>query len=281
MNLRRLLTEPLFHFFMIGLALFAFFALLNRDEFSPPNEIVVDSARVESLRSQFERVWKRPPTAGEMQGLIDNWIREEIMYREGLALGFDQEDPVIRRRVAQKVTFMTEAIADAEPDDAELRAWLEENEERYELDPVVSLQQVYFDPQRRGDELKGDVAAALAALQAGENGDFGDSTLLPSAIEDASLSEIERTFGREFAQSVAWTDPGKWAGPVRSGYGLHLVFVESMEAGRVPELDEVRAAVERDLRSARREEAAEAFYEAIRERYEIVIDDAVAPVAAE
>ena len=281
MNLRRVLTEPLFHFFMIGLALFALFALLNRDDFSAPNEIVVDSARIESLRSQFERVWKRPPTAGEMQGLIDSWIREEIMYREGLALGFDQEDPVIRRRVAQKVTFMTEAIADAEPDDAELRAWLKENEQRYELDPVVSLRQVYFDPQRRGDELTDDVAAALAALQAGENGDLGDSTLLPSAIEDASLSEIERTFGREFAQSVAWTEPGKWAGPVRSGYGLHLVFVESMEAGRVPELDEVRAAVERDLRSARREEASAAFYEALRERYEIVIDDAVTPVAAE
>lgn len=281
MNFARLVREPLVHFFVIGAALFALFALFNRDELSAPSEVVVDAARIDSLRNQFERVWQRPPSPEELQNLVDNWIREEIMYREGLALGFDQGDPVIRRRVAQKVEFMADGFVDTEPAEAELRAWLDENGERYELDPVVSLRQVYFDPQRHGDELGAVVTEALESLQAGDAHSFGDSTLLPGALDEATISELERTFGREFAQSVEWTEPGKWAGPIRSGYGLHLVFVESMRAGRTPELDEVRVAVERDLKSARRDKARDAFFEAIRDRYDIVMPEDGMPVAAE
>jgi hypothetical protein len=125
MTVRRILREPLLHFLLLGALLFWLYGALNGGAPGAPGEIVVDRARVESLAAQFQRTWQRPPAAEEMQGMIDAWVREEVLYREGMALRLDRDDPVVRRRVAQKLAFMADAQKSVEASEAELQAWLD------------------------------------------------------------------------------------------------------------------------------------------------------------
>lgn len=273
MTLKRWLTEPLVHFFLLGAALFALYGWLNRDGFESPDEIVVDTARVDALAAQFERTWQRPPTADELAGLVDNWVREEILYREGLALGLEENDPVLRRRIAQKVEFMSEAFVDDELTDAELEAYLADNIEAYEIEPRYTFRQRYFDPGRRGDDLDQELDQAIEKLRQSTDAPVGDPTLLPPRLANASTSEIRRTFGSDFADALAEVPVGQWSGPVRSGYGVHVVRVDEAVPGRAPSLEEVRPAVERDLLARRTEAAREKFYDMLRERYTVRFAD--------
>jgi hypothetical protein len=284
--MRRLLREPLLHFLVLGAILFALYARVGGGGEEAPDQIVVDGPRVEGLAAQFERVWQRPPTPEELRGLVDGFVREEILYREGLALRLDRDDPVIRRRVGQKMGFLADAQADAEVTDADLQAWLDAHPDSYRVEPRTTLRQLYFDPAKRGARLGADLAAAREALAkgAGEalakgSREPGDPTLLPATLESAPTSELARVFGDAFAEAVAALPVGGWHGPVASSYGAHLVEVRAREPGRTPALAEVRAAVERDLLRARADEASEAFYRALRERYTVRIE--VAPERAQ
>jgi len=278
--MHRLFREPLFHFFLIGAALFAAFAALNRDALQAPTDIVVDNDRVLSLRAQFERAWQRPPTAAELDGLIENWVREEMLYREGLALGFEAEDPVIRRRVVQKVSFLTEALVDEDVTDAELAEWLAAHTDDYRIDPQLTFRQVYFDPRRHRDALPVVIEDAARALRADPEAGVGDPTLLPERVESRSLTDVERTFGSEFAEQVAALPASRDVSQVRSGFGLHLVRLEARVDGRPAELADVRQAVERDLLADRRREAEEDLIESLRDRYTVVTTDDAMSVAS-
>lgn len=234
-------------------------------------EIVVDAGRVASLSAQFQTVWQRPPTATELDGLIQSFVREEIYYREGLALGLDRDDPIVRRRIGQKLAFVADGLAPEAPSDAELKTWLDAHAADYAQGPRYTLRQVFFDPARHAGSLDRDVAAARAGLAQGRDG-FGDATLLPPALANASPAEVERTFGSEFAATLARLPTGAWQGPVRSGYGEHLVIVDAFVPARTPALDEVRAQVERDFVRARAEQLGEAFYQKLRARYTVRIE---------
>ncbi|MGH8691779.1 MAG: peptidyl-prolyl cis-trans isomerase [Burkholderiales bacterium] len=268
------------HFLLLGALLFGAYGWLNRGALEAPDEIVVDAGRVASLSAQFERVWRRPPTPQELDGLIQTFVREEIFYREGLAMGLDRDDPVVRRRIGQKMAFLAEGLTPQAPSEGELQAWLDAHATDYAIEPRYSLRQVFFDPARRGDALEADLVKARAALQ-GEaaavgTDRLGDATLLPAALRRARASEIESVFGRDFAQALAQLTTGVWQGPVRSGYGVHLVMVEAREEAYTPTLDAVRAHVERDLLRARTEQASEAFYRELRERYTVRIEASAA-----
>ncbi len=276
MQLKRWVHEPLIHFLLLGAGLFVLFGWLNRDGFDAPDEIVVDSSRIAQLRMQFERVWQRPPTESELSGLVEDWIRQEVLYREGMALGLDQEDPVMRRRVVQKMQFMSDALVNDEFTDDELQDWLDRNPDAYRIEPRYSFRQVYFDPQRHGAGLETLLDEALGALRQDAGAPDGDPTLLPSSMRDASTSEIARNFGERFVTAIADLPVGEWSGPVASGYGLHLLRIAAKTPARKPELDEVRAAVARDLLAERTRRAGEAFYEALRERYTVRMSEDVA-----
>jgi PPIC-type PPIASE domain len=269
---RRILREPLLHFLALGALLFALYGALNRGALDAPSEIVVDRPRLESLTAQFQRVWQRPPTTEELRGLVESFVREEVLYREGVALRLDRDDPVVRRRVGQKMTFLADAQAPAEASEAELQAWLEAHPDAYRVEPRYSLRQVYFDPARRGPRLEADVASARAALGRGTAGVLGDATLLPASVDSAPASELARVFGQEFADAVAALPVGGLRGPIPSSYGVHLVELRAREPGRTPALAEVRPAVERDLLRARADEAGEAFYQSLRQRYTVRIE---------
>lgn len=269
--MNRIFREPLLHFLVLGAALFALYGWLNRAGFDAPNEIVVSRGQVESLSAQFERVWQRAPTPQEKQGLIDGWVREEILYREGLAMGLDRDDPVVRRRISQKVQFIVEGTTAEAPSAEELQRWLDQHREDYRVESTYSLRQVYFDPTRHGERLEDTVAAVRRALEGGESV-AGDPTLLPGAMS-AGAAEIARTFGGGFEHALRTVSIGSWQGPVRSGFGLHLVELTAREEARVPRLEEVRAAVERDLLHERTEAANTAFYDRLRANYAVRVED--------
>jgi hypothetical protein len=268
---RRLLREPLLHFLLLGIAMFVLYGWLQRD-LKAPDEIVVSRGQLQSLRAQFERLQQRQPTAPELQGLVDLWVREEVFYRAGLAMGIDRDDAIVRRRIAQKVEFAADAAAPAAPSDAELQAWLDEHADRYRIEARYSLRQVFFDPARRGERLQADVAAARRALEGGRAAG-GDTTLLPAALDDARGFVVARSFGSVFEEALRTLPVGGWQGPVRSGFGWHLVELSARDDARQARLDEVRAAVERDWMQARASAAKEEFYARLRAQYNVVVED--------
>jgi hypothetical protein len=273
--MRRLLREPLLHFFVLGVALFALYSWLNRGLLNAPNEIFVSRGQISSLQTQFERVWQRRATPAELQHLVDNWVREEIFYREGLAMGLDRDDPVVRRRVGQKIQFIIESVAPTPPTTAELQAWLDAHAAKYAIEPVYSLRQVYFDPRRHGANLEREIAGARRVLEGGAN-DAGDSTMLPLEMQSSTQSEVERAFGAEFASALKDLPLGSWQGPVQSSFGLHLVQLSERNGGRAPPLDHVRAEVERDLLQARTEQSNEAIYDKLRANYRVRVETVAA-----
>lgn len=272
--MKKILREPLFHFLILGAVLFAAYGWLNGGLPSSENEIVVSRGQMRSLQAQFERVWQRSPTPQELQGLVDNWVREEIFYREGVVMGLDRDDPVVRRRIAQKVEFIVDGATPAAPTPAELQSWLDAHPDKYAIGATYSLRQIYFDPARHGDALDKTIETARTTLAKG-GADVGDSTMLPATVQ-GSANEIARVFGGDFEQALRTLPMGGWQGPVRSGFGLHLVEVSAREDGRQAKLEDVREAVERDLLHARTEEASAAFYERLRANYNVRVEDAAA-----
>jgi hypothetical protein len=276
---RQLLREPLLHFFVLGAGLFVLFASLDRGAMQAPAEVVVDPSRIDGLVAQFERTWQRPPTPDEVRDLVDGWVREEILYREGIALGLDVDDSIIRQRVAQKMAFIADGAAPPEPTDDELEEWLQAHADGYRIEPAYSLQQLYFDPARHGAGLPARLQQLASALDDDTAPPEGDATLLPARVRSAGAGEVMRTFGAEFAAALPDLPVGEWHGPVPSAYGLHLIRVESMTPGRQPTLDEVRALVERDWSAAEAERMNEAFYQTVRARYTVRMTEDAASLA--
>lgn len=191
------------------------------------------------------------------------------MYREGVALGLDVNDSVVRRRIAQKMAFIADGLAPEPPTDADLEAWLEANADTYRIEPVYSLRQVYFDPAKHGDDLRTRMGDMVSTMGQSTSVPAGDATLLPSELQSVRLSDVARAFGSDFADALGDLPLGEWHGPIGSAYGPHLVQVLEKTPGRQPTLDEARAAVERDWSAARTEELNEAFYQGVRERYTV------------
>ena len=281
-RLARLAKEPLVHFFLLGLGIFVAFEVLRAPEV-PPDEIVVRAGQVERLAAGFRKTWRRTPTEAEMAGLIDDHIREEVLYREAIALGLDRGDTIVRRRLRQKVEFLAADLAAGleQPTDAELQSYLDENAEAFLIEPEISFRQIYLSADRRGAAAARDEAAHLndRLNNGGRNGagaidtvDLGDPFPLAPAYEDLPMRDVTALFGREFARQIATTPTGRWVGPVDSGYGVHVVFVDNRTEARVPKLAEVRDAVLRELSEVRRRSSGDEFYERLRARYTIVVE---------
>lgn len=272
-----LLREPLIHFLLIGAGLFWLASLMNDNARSESDEIVVSAARIEQLAQIWAKTWQRPPTRDELEGLIEDYIREEVLYRQALAMQLDEGDVIVRRRLRQKLEFLAdELVSIPEPTDAELQAYLVENGTLFRVEPSLSLRHVYVNTDRRGERARTDAAGLLEELKReGDSADpaeFGDSLSLPHTLVDESASEIGKLFGERFAAAVLELPIGTWAGPIASGYGLHLVRVDERIAGRMPELAEVRDRVRREWERERQARANEAFYDELRARYTITVE---------
>ena len=273
----RIIREPLFHFLLLGAVIFAAYGIATRHKTDKPGEIVVTQGTIENLVTGFTRTWQRPPTEVELHGLVRDYIREEAAYREALAMGLDRDDMIVRRRLQQKLEFVSDDLATrTEPTDAELQKFLQEHSDSFKTEPLFTFRQIYFNPQLRGEHLRAEVAHALAELQrAGSGSDganVGDPFLLQLAFENISLADLKKTFGEQFAGALSGVPVGSWQGPIESGYGGHLVYVAKHVESHLPAFSDVRDQVRREWFDAKRKLATDAFYEALLSRYKVRIE---------
>jgi len=276
-SIRALLREPLLHFLLAGAGLFLLFDVVSGPETTGDDQIIVTSGHIEHLTTLFVKTWQRPPTQVELRGLIDSYILEEVLYREAKAIGLDQDDTIIRRRLKQKMEFLVDDFSAANPSDVDLQQFVNDDPERFRTDARISFQHVYL-----VDPAPGAVEATLAALQQNEvlEAEFsGLSGLLPRRFDNATETTVAGQFGEGFKNLLFTLDVGQWTGPVESPFGIHLIRIEQIEDGRVPPLSEIRDIVQRDWLSDRRRSAQAALFEQLRSKYAITIEDYVAPDA--
>jgi peptidyl-prolyl cis-trans isomerase C len=288
--MRRWLHEPLVHFLALGLALFAISRVVDVDRGGAQRlsriELTPDDIR--QVEVVWQAQWQRPPTPEELRGLLEARVREEVMYREALALGLDRGDTIVKRRLAQKMEFLGEDLsALPEPTTTVLRAWFEKNAQRYALPGRVSFRHLYFASDRRGAPARQAADVALAQVtRAGSDATgagLGDRFMYQDYYADRDPDQVAGVFGSAFAKSLFALDARpSWQGPVESGFGWHVVRVESRTPGRVPTFDEVEAMVRTDWVSDQRDESRRKAFEVMRARYTVVLPPAGStPVVAQ
>jgi hypothetical protein len=266
---RRILREPLLHFLLLGFALFLYFGRVAPDD-DGERRIVVSQAEVDLLVTQFQGTWSRPPTPVELHGLVDSYVRDEILYREGVTLGLDRDDAVVKRRVRQKLDVMfEESVAQQPATDADLQAYLDANPAAFRQPAVVSFDQLYFGSDAVTPQRLEQARTALA--RGADPATLGQATLLPAHQDAMPLDLIARDFGERFAGQLVAAPVGQWSGPVTSGFGTHLVRVIAIEQARAPALADVREAVAREWENERRTRAHAAALARLSERYEVEI----------
>jgi hypothetical protein len=275
--LGRVLREPLTHFIGLALAIFLLYGVVSRSAEPKADEIIVTSAKIEQLGSLFTKTWQRPPSAQELKGLIDDYVKEEIYNREALLLGLDRDDTVIRRRLRQKMEFLVDAEVDAmAPTDAQLEVYLKANADQFRIAPMMAFEQIYLSPEKRGDRIDADAQAIMDEVRGNAQSapeTLGDQTLLPSTLRLAAKATINQTFGGTFADELEKLPDNQWSGPVPSSYGLHLVRVTERSEGRNPALSEVRDAVAREWSNTRRKAVEAERIEILLKRYNVTIEN--------
>lgn len=262
--MKAIIREPLVHFLVAGAALFAFSGYYGGID-AGDRQIILDEEQVTRLADQWQQTWRRPPSPKELDGLIRDHIKEEVYFREAIRLGLDADDPVIRRRLRNKMEFLATAeVENADPADAELMRYYTASKARYAADPAYSFDQRYFGADESA------ARDAVAALNAGRS----TPVLLiplPAAMESMPAADIARTFGDDFSETLRTLPTVRWSGPVQSGYGWHAVRIRAVDVSKVPPLAEIRQKISNDWRAETKAKREAAAYQALLDGYTIRI----------
>jgi peptidyl-prolyl cis-trans isomerase C len=272
-----LLCEPLVHFLTLGALIFVLYTFAPRAQEPISDTIAVNAAQVAALQEQWQQQWQRPPTPQELQWLIDQHVREEVLYREAKALGLDRDDTIVRRRLAQKMEFLVADVSTlTEPSEEELRAFFAAESEQYREPAKVSFTHIYFNPDERRGRIQQDAGRTLLALRTEKHPphrapERGDRFMLHSDYRQQTQVAVAREFGQAFADRLFSSPSREWIGPIESGYGLHLVQIEERSEPTLPTFATVHTKVRDDFVAHKRHEANEAAYRRLRDRYTITI----------
>ena len=277
--MKKFIKNPLVFLFVLGFVVFGLHSYLNRanQEDTDPFTVDVTSADIEWIRSSWEARMKRQPMQHELQELINRFIRDEILFREAMAMDLDDRDLVIQRRLVQKLTFVFEDLAETiEPTDNELINYMRENQEKYRIPEMISFTQVYFNPDKRKDVLA-DAKTVLAHLELAGKGpeeavSLGDAIMIDSTFRQKSPDEVARMLGKEFADELFSIDEKGWQGPIVSTFGLHLVYISDHIASKMPEFENIRKNVQYDFMYDRKKEIIDGAYNAAKSRYTILVE---------
>ena len=291
--MKHLIREPLVHFLLIGAALFVIYSFTQsgRPATASSKEIRLSHDEIRQLTLLYQSQWRRLPTPQELGMLVENKVQQEILYREALAMGLDKDDEIVKRRMAQKMQFLAEDVAAArEPTTTELRSWFENNSAKFAQPPRLSFRHLYFSPDRRGERARDDAQQTLAQL-AGQPVDamiassLADAFMFQDYYRDRAPDYLAKEFGPQFALAVAKLAPGSWQGPIESGFGWHLVFVDTAIPGRVPAFEEVEADVRTAWLGEQKALAWEKAYKEMRARYTVLLpappDSSAAPSSSQ
>lgn len=279
----RIFKNPVVHILALGLLL-GLVLLIARGAPTSGDEarrVVVTVNDLAQLRVAFMRTWQREPTQVELRGELEKFIREEVLYREALARGYDRDDTVVRRAMQRKMEFLGQAQVGGEPPtDEEIQAYFSLRGERYRIPTVMSFRQVYFSTESRKDRTEQEAREALEELRrvdpdVSQLTRWGDAVMLQSYYADQTEQSISALFGEEFTNAIVNLEPGRWEGPVPSGYGLHLVRVDRREDSRIPEWTEVRGRIVTDMEYEARNAAKEQLFQEIAQQYQVIFDNDV------
>jgi len=275
--LKTWLREPLLHFLLIGALLFVVYGLQNDGITDQSKRIVFTNADIHRLSLLWEKQRQRPPTRAELEGLIEQQIREQVMYREALVMGLDKNDNIVRRRLAQKVEFISSDLAaQLEPSESDLLDYLTSHRGQFKIPGRISFVQIYLSTDKRGVDAKEDATRLLTELDKTDAivdvTNLGDSFMFGQKHKQVTEFDMSRLFGEDFANKIFSLPVGSWQGPVRSSYGLHLLHIENKTASSQPELASVRNKVRNEWMDQQRRTVDKAFYNSLRQRYEIVIE---------
>jgi len=278
-GLRRLAREPLLQFLVIGACIYGAYAWFGAPkETTGEMTVVVDADRVQGFIDGWQGRFNRPPTEQELTGMIDQFIREDILYREAEAMGLGEDDPITRRRLAQKLEFLTKDVARLKkPADGELQAYFQANQANYREPDLITFSHVFIDPDRRDDATLDDAKALLAELELlgepdAETLQRGDRFMLQSYYPQKTALDVRKQFGTGFTDVVMELAPGQWHGPVLSGYGVHLVYVHSLQQAPPPDFADVQQAVFEDWQAEQQTQFNEEFFQSLKSRYQIVVE---------
>jgi hypothetical protein len=278
----RLLKEPLIHFLVLGALLFGAWSWMNRNRHDPPygRQVRIGPGDVAWLKETWTRQWQREPTRDELRGLVMDYLREELLAREARAMGLEENDTIVRRRLAQKLEFLLQDTARlAEPTEDDLHKFYLANPERFQTAPRISFTQVFFSRQQRTDAT-GDARNALTRLSTGgaDASELGDRSLLDFEFRGSDLQAVAAQFGKEFANAVFAQPAGAWHGPIESPYGLHLVRVVEVKPGRQRDFAEVKSQILERWRDERQRDENEKYVASLLTKYDVVLDDRVKPI---
>lgn len=270
------LKEPFFHFLLIGAGIFLLYTVTANEPENEETRIEVSSARADRMVTLWEKRWNRPPTEEEFNGLTEQYVNEEVLYREALAMGIEKDDPVVRRRLAQKVRFISNDIVTIEtPPDTVLQTYLDTHASKYQLAGKVTFKHIYFNPAKHGADMEDEAKALLVELRENNNSidmqSVGDSFLHGTAFSELKKFELKRLFGKAFAKALLEQKTGEWQGPLTSSYGLHIVYIDAKIASKTATLEMAKQSVLEDWMSDERKKVNAAFVQNLRKRYNVQI----------
>jgi hypothetical protein len=269
----RFLKDPLIHFIVLGGLLFVGASLWGGGT-KPQDEIIITKAAQQHLADLFEITWQRKPNAEELKNLTQEHIKEEIYYREALALGLDENDTIVRRRLRQKLEFMQEDLSSlTPPSETDLRAFFENHKDDYKTDHILSFQQIVVSSKRLNPD-NPQIIQALEKLKSGAiPHTLSKSSLLPVAMKLENEKSIANTFGESFVKEISTLPIGEWQGPITSGFGTHLVNINLNQNSKPLAFEQARNKVAVDYTQFQREAAATNYYDNLRNQYRISIED--------
>lgn len=268
----KFLKEPLLHFVLLGGLIFAFYQAFDPEAREPgETELRVSPGRIMQLSEIFKKTWQRPPTKDELQGLVDDFVLEEIYYREATTAGLDQDDTLIRRRLRQKMEFLRDDMAIGTPTDEQLTEFVQEHPDRFHNPATFTFRQIFFNPDKLEDDGDKIIEAAKTALAEGKEPE-SHATLLPAAMEETTPGQIAGTFGESFAEELAKLETGKWNGPIRSGFGIHFIRVDDKQESTQPPLDEIRAVAQREWEHEERKAFQKRVEKQLLDKYQVTVE---------
>jgi hypothetical protein len=273
MRLQTILAEPMLHFVLIGIALFGAYRSVSPGV-SAGRRIVITQGVVDDLVTQHMAARGRQPSTSELNHLVESYLREEILYREGVRLGLERDDIVVKRRVRQKIEMIAEEDASTRaPTDAELSAYLVANQARFVQPAIVSFEQVFIGEATSGRRVVYAAAITREALRKGANSEeLGQPTLLPHRMTRTPADLVARDFGATFAAALEKVPVGEWVGPIDSSFGAHYVRVSDRTPAVAPQLAAVRDHVVREWENDRRQRARNDAYAKMRAEYQVSIE---------
>jgi len=270
-RIKNILREPILLIILFGILLFWLYSSISSYYESKNKQIYVSTGQVELLKESFTKTWNRPPVESELEAQIENYIKDEVFYREAVKLGLDKTDPAVKRRLRQLMELMLDDNSRAYPSEDQLQTYLQDNPDKFQEDPRISFSHIYF-----ATEDKQGAIELLPGLQDDSiNGqDYtGSMIMIPDKFEDESQSSLNGIFGTEFSSAIFDLEAGNWQGPVASAYGWHLVQISKITPGLLPDLDDVWDQVEREWLFNQRQVRNEEQYEQMKDQYVIAIEN--------